>query len=331
MSLVPNSGHADSAARERVDVVSPSGLADSAAIDGPTLTGPAANSTSTGELYDPVDAGVLVARGKLQSGNMPAVDKQALRADAPQRVRPADLCEYWNEFQSPVSDAGVRTDLGTSQGSVVPASDFSADMDQLEDAILRGKTWPITHPHHCYDPARGDSTSIRAPSRQELLFLSSRNQPRHAVLRRTTGGHRFAGAPYAGEPRHRADSILLPRRLLYLGERLHPLSLPRIIRDWADHHDCVALLHPPQSDMDEPMADIGSGFENTGLVIFWMLNWIGMLACGLAMEAMLTLFTVHLVRLFLIIWIISNVSVCIYPIPVSSTSSDMATRLTRDP
>ncbi|KAJ7737932.1 hypothetical protein B0H16DRAFT_1730099 [Mycena metata] len=57
-------------------------------------------------------------------------------------------------------------------------------------------------------------------------------------------------------------------------------------------------------------------FGSAGLVIFWMLNWIGMLACGLALESMITILTVRFVPFFLIIWIISNVSVSIFPLAV---------------
>ncbi|KAJ6537664.1 hypothetical protein B0H19DRAFT_372573 [Mycena capillaripes] len=57
-------------------------------------------------------------------------------------------------------------------------------------------------------------------------------------------------------------------------------------------------------------------FGSAGLVIFWMLNWMGMLACGLALEAMITLLSVRFVPFFLIIWIISNVSVSVFPLQV---------------
>ncbi|KAJ7651154.1 hypothetical protein FB45DRAFT_31982 [Roridomyces roridus] len=57
-------------------------------------------------------------------------------------------------------------------------------------------------------------------------------------------------------------------------------------------------------------------FGSAGFVIFWMLNWLGMLACGLALEAMLTLLTQRFVPFFLILWIISNVSTSVFPIQV---------------
>ncbi|KAJ7268140.1 hypothetical protein B0H12DRAFT_1178979 [Mycena haematopus] len=57
-------------------------------------------------------------------------------------------------------------------------------------------------------------------------------------------------------------------------------------------------------------------FGDSGLVIFWMLNWAGMLACGLALEAMITLLTVRFIPFFLLLWIISNVAVAEYPLQV---------------
>ncbi|KAJ7706689.1 hypothetical protein B0H17DRAFT_1156325 [Mycena rosella] len=57
-------------------------------------------------------------------------------------------------------------------------------------------------------------------------------------------------------------------------------------------------------------------FGSAGLVIFWMLNWIGMLACGLALESMITVLTVRFVPFFLIIWIITNVSVSVFPLQI---------------
>ncbi|KAJ6480684.1 hypothetical protein C8R47DRAFT_596020 [Mycena vitilis] len=57
-------------------------------------------------------------------------------------------------------------------------------------------------------------------------------------------------------------------------------------------------------------------FGRAGFVIFWMLNWMGMLACGLALESVITLLTIRFVPFFLIVWIISNVAVCVFPLQV---------------
>ncbi|KAE9396701.1 hypothetical protein BT96DRAFT_958115 [Gymnopus androsaceus JB14] len=59
-----------------------------------------------------------------------------------------------------------------------------------------------------------------------------------------------------------------------------------------------------------------SQFGSAGFVLFWMLNWLGMLSVGLALEAMLTLLTIKGVPFFMILLIISNVSVCFLPIDV---------------
>ncbi|TFK61771.1 hypothetical protein BDN72DRAFT_777884 [Pluteus cervinus] len=57
-------------------------------------------------------------------------------------------------------------------------------------------------------------------------------------------------------------------------------------------------------------------FGNSGFLIFWMLNWIGMLSLGLALESMITILTIRFIPFFMMLWIISNVSVCFLPIEV---------------
>ncbi|KAJ3517197.1 hypothetical protein NLJ89_g643 [Agrocybe chaxingu] len=55
-------------------------------------------------------------------------------------------------------------------------------------------------------------------------------------------------------------------------------------------------------------------FGRAGFVIFWILSWFGMTAAGLALESMMTLLTLKYIQVFLILWIIGNVSVCLWPI-----------------
>lgn len=55
---------------------------------------------------------------------------------------------------------------------------------------------------------------------------------------------------------------------------------------------------------------------HAGFLVFWMANFVGMLAVGLALEAMMTLMTLRFVAFFMIFWIIVNVSVCFMPIDV---------------
>ncbi|KAJ8523062.1 hypothetical protein ONZ45_g399 [Pleurotus djamor] len=54
-------------------------------------------------------------------------------------------------------------------------------------------------------------------------------------------------------------------------------------------------------------------FGPSGFLILWMVNYVGMLALGLALEVMLTLMTANFVSLFLLLWIAANISVALWP------------------
>ncbi|PBK67929.1 hypothetical protein ARMSODRAFT_1043985 [Armillaria solidipes] len=62
--------------------------------------------------------------------------------------------------------------------------------------------------------------------------------------------------------------------------------------------------------------DFSCKFGSTGFVIFWMVNFVGMLSVGLALEAMIILLTIQFMPFFMILWIISNVSVCFMPLAI---------------
>ncbi|KAF9043608.1 hypothetical protein BDZ89DRAFT_943616 [Hymenopellis radicata] len=62
--------------------------------------------------------------------------------------------------------------------------------------------------------------------------------------------------------------------------------------------------------------DFSRKFGHSGFLVFWMLSYVGMLAIGLALEAMFTILTIRFIPFFLITWIIVNVSVCLMPIEV---------------
>ncbi len=49
---------------------------------------------------------------------------------------------------------------------------------------------------------------------------------------------------------------------------------------------------------------ISSRFGHSGFLVFWMVNFVGMLSVGLALEAMITLLTIRFVPFFMILWII---------------------------
>ncbi|KAF8179912.1 hypothetical protein BJ912DRAFT_1062709 [Pholiota molesta] len=62
--------------------------------------------------------------------------------------------------------------------------------------------------------------------------------------------------------------------------------------------------------------DFTRKFGHSGFLVFWMLNYAGMLALGLALESLITLLTPRFIPLFMLTWIIINVSVCVFPIDV---------------
>ncbi|CAA7263443.1 unnamed protein product [Cyclocybe aegerita] len=62
--------------------------------------------------------------------------------------------------------------------------------------------------------------------------------------------------------------------------------------------------------------NVSRKFGHSGFLIFWMLNYAGMLAVGLALESLSTLLTTRGIPFFMLTWIITNVSVCVFPIEV---------------
>ncbi|KAF9036964.1 hypothetical protein BDZ89DRAFT_1061652 [Hymenopellis radicata] len=62
--------------------------------------------------------------------------------------------------------------------------------------------------------------------------------------------------------------------------------------------------------------DFTRKFGHSGFLVFWMVNYVGMLAVGLALEAMLSLMTQRFVPFFMIFFVVANVSVCFMPIDV---------------
>lgn len=57
----------------------------------------------------------------------------------------------------------------------------------------------------------------------------------------------------------------------------------------------------------------GGHFGSSGIIIYWMMAWVSMLALGLTLDAMILVLTVKLIPFFLILWIVANVSISSYP------------------
>jgi len=54
-------------------------------------------------------------------------------------------------------------------------------------------------------------------------------------------------------------------------------------------------------------------FGASGIVIYWMMAWVSMLALGLTLDAMIILLTIKFIPFFLILWIVTNVAISSYP------------------
>ncbi|KAJ2922000.1 hypothetical protein H1R20_g15095, partial [Candolleomyces eurysporus] len=62
--------------------------------------------------------------------------------------------------------------------------------------------------------------------------------------------------------------------------------------------------------------DVTRKFGRGGFMVFWMVNYVGMLAVALALESLITLLTVRGIPFFMLLWIIANLSVSIFPLEV---------------
>ncbi|KAG1770436.1 hypothetical protein EDD22DRAFT_865941 [Suillus occidentalis] len=98
-------------------------------------------------------------------------------------------------------------------------------------------------------------------------------------------------------------------RPLILLRLLWPVTLYFFVSVWfLDRSKRYFLVLKLQSDLW-----ICQRFGHAGFIIYWMMSWCSM---GLALESMITILTIKFIPIFLILWIISNVSVAFYPIEV---------------
>ncbi|KAF7350031.1 DUF3533 domain-containing protein [Mycena venus] len=165
---------------------------------------------------------------------------------------------------------------------IVPSTEFPGGIVQLEDAILREETWDGVTMQPPIVPVASAATfvgliylfilSLRplVPSFHGVLLTCQKTQFFVVII--STGARAAAGM----DTRLSVGSLVT----VHLAASVTSYFFLRRV-----------FQHP---------FDRRSRFGNGGLVIFWMLNWIGMLVCGLALEAMTTLITVRFVPFFLI-------------------------------
>ena len=74
----------------------------------------------------------------------------------------------------------------------------------------------------------------------------------------------------------------------------------------------IPFSSPPGSHVE--VVSPANAYGHASFVVYWMINFIGMCALGLACENMAMLLGAPWTALWLIFWVISNVSTAFYPI-----------------
>ncbi|KAJ7812650.1 hypothetical protein B0H14DRAFT_2523275 [Mycena olivaceomarginata] len=239
-----------------------------------------------------------------------------------------------------VSNALISINAGTSgiAWQVVPASQFPGGISQLQNAIVQEKTW------YAVTINSGATTSLSAAvsavdasynSSLAITFIGSeaRNENIYRAHSRIVAGQldaitlqltlqflkNISSSANVGTLLSTAPE-LVARPIYYTVDNLRPFDVP--VASAVTFVGLIYLLILSFFILFYTLLSrafqlpFDRHFGSAGLVIFWMLNWMGMLACGLALEAMITLLTTRFVPFFLIIFIITNVSVSVYPLAV---------------
>ncbi|KAJ6496247.1 hypothetical protein C8R45DRAFT_1061837 [Mycena sanguinolenta] len=218
---------------------------------------------------------------------------------------------------------------------VVPASQFPEGISQLQNAVVQEKTWyglsinsgasaklsaAVAAADPSYDPSAA-ITFMGTEARNELIF-PIHSSIVNAELEAIT--YKFALQFLQNISSSSNIATLLStapqiaaRPIDYTVDNLRPFDVPvasAVTFVGLIYLVILSLFYTLLSRAFQLPFD--RHFGRWGIIIFWMLNWTGMLACGLALESMITLLTIRFIPFFLILWIISNVSVTEYPLQV---------------
>ncbi|KAJ7138271.1 hypothetical protein C8R44DRAFT_976059 [Mycena epipterygia] len=246
-----------------------------------------------------------------------------------------------------VALAGINPGTNGISWQVVAASEFPGGITQLENEIVQEKTWyaltinagasaNLTAAVSAVDGSYNSSlaiTFIGSEARNENIYRIHKSilstAPELAVrpIYYTTVNLRPFDVAVASAVTFVGFIYLLilsffvvmiaasAREASGLEQRLSLASLLRMrLATCVIAYFFIALIYTLLSRAFQLPFD--RAFGHAGLVVFWMLNWAGMLACGLALEALITLLTPRFIPFFLLLWIITNVSVCVFPLQV---------------
>ncbi|KAI9851338.1 MAG: hypothetical protein M1838_003979 [Thelocarpon superellum] len=79
----------------------------------------------------------------------------------------------------------------------------------------------------------------------------------------------------------------------------------------------IPFSNDPAPDTVPTSESNANGYGNASFVIYWMLNWVGMIALGLACENVAMVLGMPYTAFWLIFWVITNVSTSFYEISLS--------------
>ncbi|KAJ7154103.1 hypothetical protein C8R46DRAFT_1006043 [Mycena filopes] len=235
-----------------------------------------------------------------------------------------------------VSNALSSVQTNAIVWEVVSASAFPEGISQLQDAVLQERTW------YAVAINSGASVNLSAAvsavdeiynSSTALTFIGSeaRNENIYRIHSRIAAAQLDAltyqfGLQFAKNMSSLPNiaSIistapqLISRPIYYTVDNLRPFDVP--VASAVTFVGLIYLLILSFFILFYTLLSrafqlpFSRHFGSAGFVIFWMLTWVGMLACGLAIEAMSTLLTARFAPFFLLLWIISNVSVSVFPL-----------------
>ncbi|KAK0431546.1 hypothetical protein EV421DRAFT_2090044 [Armillaria borealis] len=223
----------------------------------------------------------------------------------------------------------------------VSASEFPGSWQEVANRVVEQKTWvavvvhsnatsalnaAVSSVNSSYDgseaitfygaEARNENAyrSLIRPSVQALLAVISQEFAQQFVVQLASSSSLSSIA--------RSAPQILAEPISYTTDNLVPFDIPV-----ASAITFVGLIYllilsffiVVRSFINQQSAfqvDFSRKFGSAGFVMFWMVNFVGMLSVGLALEAMITLLTIRFMPFFMILWIISNVSVCFMPLAV---------------
>ncbi|KAH0827967.1 hypothetical protein J3R83DRAFT_3605 [Lanmaoa asiatica] len=143
------------------------------------------------------------------------------------------------------------------------------------------------------------------------VFITSETFTTRANLISLFQNHLLAADAQSGFGRRLTLRSLILMRLLWPFTLYFFISVSKLLHDSLKICTCLQLVYCLLSlAFGVPFGR----YYSAGFVIYWMMSWVAMAALHVSFQSMITVMTVKFVPVFLVLWIIVNVSVSFYPI-----------------